>query len=128
MPVSGLVVTLAPPGPEAERAAAWLQGDARFAVGQPEPASPGRLPVTLDTADRDEDKDIWEQMQDHPGIAFVDVACVFFEEDAPGSDPGSSPASPPASEPANSAGSVPGNIDTAPSPALENSHARSRPW
>ena len=81
MPVSGLVVTLSPPGPDAEQAAAWLREDARFAVGEPEPATPRRLPVTLDTADRDADKHTWEEMQEHPGIDFVDVACVFFEED-----------------------------------------------
>lgn len=82
MPVSGLVVTLAPPGPEADRAFAWLREDDRFALGDPEPATPRRLPVTLDTPDRAADKRTWVELQDHPGIDFVDVACVFFEEDA----------------------------------------------
>ena len=87
MPVSGLVVTLAPPGREAEQAVDWMRRDTRFTLGQPEPASPRRLPVTLDTADRAQDKDCWEQMQAHRGITFVDVACVFFEdEDAPPAD------------------------------------------
>lgn len=80
MPISGLVVTLRPPGPDAQAAAAWLHTDARFAVGAAEPQAPRRLPVTLDTPDQQEDKRTWEQLQDHPGIAFVDVACVFFEE------------------------------------------------
>ncbi|MEM9415075.1 MAG: hypothetical protein AAGA29_06290 [Planctomycetota bacterium] len=81
MPVSGLVVTLAHPGTDAEAAAAWLQGHPSFTVGEPDPSSPRRLPVTLDTADRAEDKRLWKEMQDHPGIEFVDVACVFFEEE-----------------------------------------------
>lgn len=81
MPVSGLVLTLAPPGPDAERAVSWMREDARFAVGEPEPATPRRLPVALDTPDRAADKAAWQQMQDHPGIDFVDVTCVFFEED-----------------------------------------------
>lgn len=80
MPISGLVVTLGPPGPDARAAAAWLNTDARFAVGVTEPEAPRRLPVTLDTPDQQEDKRTWEQLQDHPGVAFVDVACVFFEE------------------------------------------------
>lgn len=104
MPVSGLVVTLAPPGPDADAAAVWLRSDDRFAVGEPEPATPRRLPVTLDTADRDADKRTWEAMQDHPGIDFVDVACVFFEEDE---------ALPAAGKPAEA--------------HVESHHARSRP-
>lgn len=111
MPVSGLVVTLAPPGPDAEQAVAWMRGDARFVLGEPEPAAPRRLPVTLDTADRGEDKRIWEQMQDHPGIAFVDVACVFFDEEEAGPPEG-----------------APDNAYAAPRPALDTSHARIRPW
>lgn len=111
MPISGLVVTLAPPGPDAERALAWMREDEHFTLGEPEPATPRRLPVTLDTADRAEDKRFWDAMQDHPGIGFVDVACVFFEEDTPAHDPGSEA----------------GRLRPADTSAYEATHARSRP-
>ncbi|XAL99323.1 hypothetical protein OT109_17305 [Phycisphaeraceae bacterium D3-23] len=108
MPISGLVVTLAPPGPDAEQAIAWMHDDARFSLGEPEPVAPRRLPITLDTDDCAEDKRLWEQMQNHPGIAFVDVACVFFEEEDE---------------------ETPGNMEVRQLPTPETTpHARSRPW
>jgi len=84
MPISGLVITLASPCPEALKAETWLRGDKRFSVGDSKANdNPGglRLPITLETNDRQEDKLVWQQMQDHAGIAFVDVTCVFFEDD-----------------------------------------------
>lgn len=81
MPISGLIITLNPQGPQADAAQNWLAEDARFEIGKPDKPGGRRLPATLDTETRDEDKQCWDAMQEHPGIAFVDVTCVFFEED-----------------------------------------------
>jgi len=78
MPVSGIVVTLAQPGPQAELAVQWLASDARFALGETEDAEDRHLPVTIDTADEQANKDCWAELQAHAGIEFVDVVCVFL--------------------------------------------------
>lgn len=111
MPISGLVVTLAPPSADTDRAMAWLSEDTRFTLGQPEAENTRRLPITLDTASRAEDKQCWEEMQAHPGITFVDVACVFFDEDEDEDEIAS---------PTNA--DLPHTVPTEPQPA------RSQPW
>ena len=78
MPISGLILTLADQPQEAEQALRDLAGDKRFELG---PRTGQRQPVTLATQDSAEDKDCWHWLQSHPGIGFVDVACVFFEDE-----------------------------------------------
>lgn len=78
MPVSGLVVTLSNDESTARAAIAWLQVDDRFDIGAASPNTGRRLPVTLDTPNREADKASWEELQAHPGIDFIDVTCVFF--------------------------------------------------
>lgn len=77
MPVSGIVVTLAQPGPSAALAVEWLASDERFALGEPQGEGDRHLPVTIATADERETRDCWEQLQSHAGIEFIDVVCVF---------------------------------------------------
>ena len=77
MPVSGIVVTLAKPGPPAELAVEWLASDERFTLGEPQGDGERHLPVTIDTADEQETQACWEEMQSHAGIEFIDVVCVF---------------------------------------------------
>ena len=81
MPVSGLILTLADDPVRADAVIADLFGDERFELGE---RLGLRQPVTLTTDDRDEDKACWDWLQSHPAIAFVDVACVFFDDAEPG--------------------------------------------
>ena len=78
MPISGLVLTLSSAESEARRAVSWLESDSRFAVGEPAPDQPRRLPVTLETADEPSNRACWKELQEHSGVEFVDVVCVFF--------------------------------------------------
>ncbi|MFT4541730.1 MAG: hypothetical protein ACI841_002695 [Planctomycetota bacterium] len=78
MPVSGVVVTLARAGHSAELARKWMASDERFVLGEPQGEGGLRLPVTIDTADEQENRDCWEKMQADAGIDFVDVVCVFL--------------------------------------------------
>lgn len=98
MPVSGLVVTLAaekaPVGfnaPDAEVAAdpcanapshaaviERIQQHPRFQVGTLED---NRLPVVIDTPDKQADKDCWAWLNSLPGVHHVDVAFIHFEDE-----------------------------------------------
>ena len=109
MPVSGLILNLVESEDLAQQAIRDLSRDERFTRGE---ALPRRLPVTLETQNPDEDKACWQWLQDHPGIAFVDVACVFFDEDEEGA---------PSPEIDDADG-------TCPMPVSEQPPTRSRSW
>lgn len=103
MPISGLVVTLSPPwdhppgqSPASPRDHASDHADAS-GVGhesvieqirnhphlQPGPRQDLRLPVVVDTPDRETDKACWRWLNDLPGVHHVDVAFIHFEDDDP---------------------------------------------
>ena len=100
MPVSALVVTLVEDPALVAATTAELRGDPRFEVGSealgPFEASAGerRLPVALDTADEDENRRAWRWLQELPGVAFVDVLFVSFEDAADGGDLDPAPGQP----------------------------------
>jgi hypothetical protein len=78
MPISGLVVTLAEL--EVRRAAALtaLADHPLITIG---PQAGSRLPIVVETANEDIDRDIWEWLQSLPGVEQVDVAMIHFEKE-----------------------------------------------
>lgn len=77
MPVSGLVVSLGDePRPRAE-ALAVIGREARITVGVLEA---NRLAIVLDTVSTEEDRHLWEWLGSLPGVLFVEVAFVGFEQ------------------------------------------------
>ncbi len=80
MPVSGLVVFLNDePQPRAEALAA-IGRESRIQVGVLEA---NRLAIVLDTVSSAEDKQLWDWLYSLPGVAFVEVAFVGFEQQGP---------------------------------------------
>ena len=75
MPISGLVVTLRN-GRERD-AIDQIRQHPRFETGSHQSQ---RLPVVLDTPDRDEDKRCWQWLNALDGVDHVDVAMVHFED------------------------------------------------
>lgn len=77
MPVSGLVLCLSD-DPRPRAAAIDVIGrEARITVGVMEA---NRLAIVVDTASTEEDKQIWEWLGSLPGVSFVEVAFVGFEQ------------------------------------------------
>lgn len=82
MPISGLVITLAECEQRRSAALAALQDHASISLG---PQTGLRLPVVVETAHDDEDREVWEWLRSLTGVAQVDVAMIHFEE-APDAD------------------------------------------
>ncbi len=78
MPVSGLVVSLSDEPRRRAEALGAIDREARIAVGVCEA---NRLAIVLDTASSEEDKQLWEWLGSLPGVSFVEVAFVGFEQD-----------------------------------------------
>ena len=77
MPVSGLVVSLSDePQPRAE-SLALIGREPRITVGVVEA---NRLAIVVDTASSEEDRRLWEWLGSLPGVSFVEVAFVGFEQ------------------------------------------------
>lgn len=77
MPVSGLVVSLTDEPHLREAAIASIRQETRIEVGI---IRSGRMAIVLDTVSTDEDKQLWHWLSSLPGVVFVDVAMVGFEE------------------------------------------------
>ncbi|MBL4701830.1 MAG: hypothetical protein JKX85_11300 [Phycisphaeraceae bacterium] len=84
MPISGLILTLSSNSEAAQTALDKCHADPQVQVG--EFVGPRRCPITLDTNNPEEDKVSWQRLQDDPGIDFVDVVCVYFDEDEKAED------------------------------------------
>jgi hypothetical protein len=56
---------------------AALADDPRISLG---PQTSMRLPIVVETADEEEDREIWEWLRALPGVEQVDVAMIHFEE------------------------------------------------
>lgn len=54
-----------------------VQQHPRFQVGE---LQDNRLPVVIDTPDKQADKDCWAWLNNLPGVHHVDVAFIHFEE------------------------------------------------
>lgn len=88
MPVSGLVITLAPP-PDVPGASNGLRDGSTRVIEQIHlhphlqvgPRQGQRLPVVLDTPDRETDKRCWLWLNGLPGVHHVDIAFIHFEDE-----------------------------------------------
>lgn len=82
MPVSGLVVTLAAPDASGDAVIASdvvekIRRHPNFEAGR---RLDQRLPVVLDTPDKQTDKRCWGWINELPGVHHVDVAFIHFED------------------------------------------------
>ena len=77
MPVSGLVVTLDADPNRARGAVTQILNHSAFDVGE---RCGHRLPVVLETPDRQDDKQCWQWLNDLSGVVHVDAAFIHFDE------------------------------------------------
>lgn len=96
MPVSGLVVSLKNDPRLRAEALDAIQGESCIEVGVIEGR---RMAIVVDTDSTDDDKRLWCWLGSLPGVAFVDVAMVGYEDSAADPQAGGSSAS--ASPPCN---------------------------
>lgn len=83
MPISGLAITLNSDDALAQASVAALADHACITIGQREGH---RLPIVVETASEEEDRDVWQWLHSLPGVQFVDVACVHFDDNQDGSN------------------------------------------
>ena len=76
MPISGLIVSLAPEDASRHQAIDAIESEPRIDVGVIESL---RMSIVVDTKSSEEDKVVWNWLQDLPGVVFIDVAMVGFE-------------------------------------------------
>ena len=77
MPVSGLVVSLSDE-PQ-------LRADALSVIGREPRITMGiceenRLAIVVETVNSDQDRQLWEWLGDLPGVTFVEVAFIGFDQ------------------------------------------------
>lgn len=85
MPVSGLVLTLSSDPVQRDAVLAALCDEPRVEPGRLEGH---RLPIVVDTPDREKDEAVWAWLHGLPGVLFVDVVCVHHDEGQIGGDGG----------------------------------------
>jgi len=96
MPISSLAISLSRDAALADDAARSMEQHPRIEVGR---RVGSRLPVVVDTPDREEDKAVWAWINQLPGVAFVDVVFVHFDDQpTPGAGASREPANNPARE------------------------------
>jgi hypothetical protein len=78
MPISGLLITLDRDPSKRTSAIAALQQHPSIDLGEGEDH---RLPIVVDTPSSDDDRAVWDWLHEQPGITFVDVVYVHFDED-----------------------------------------------
>lgn len=78
MPISGLVIRLAPSDALARDAVAQLDAHEHIELG---PCEHGRLAVVVETPSQELDKQLWIWINDLPGVEFVDVVYVHLDDD-----------------------------------------------
>ena len=77
MPVSGLVVTLSNDPDRGAEAINAIDAEPSLEIGT---TVSQRMAVVMDTQSSEADKALWNWLQSLPGVVFVDVAMVGFEE------------------------------------------------
>jgi hypothetical protein len=77
--ISGWVVTLSLDPGLAQAAIDALRRHQAIEMGE---VAGHRAPVVVETDDRDETSAVWEWLHSLPGVLFVDVAFLHFDEDA----------------------------------------------
>ncbi|WP_442510957.1 hypothetical protein SH528x_002608 [Novipirellula sp. SH528] len=84
MPISGLVVTLSDSDTERADAIDAMRREPRIELGisELEQTVASRIPIVVDTQSNEDDKQVWQWLNDLPGVVFVDVALVGFEDNS----------------------------------------------
>ena len=77
MPVSGLVVSLAESPELRQLAIDAIDQESRIDIGVIESQ---RMSIAVDTHSSEEDKELWQWLTNLPGVDFVDVVMVGFED------------------------------------------------
>lgn len=80
MPVSGLVISLSENHQWRQAAIDAIGDEPRIEIGVIES---GRMSVVMDTADSEEDKQLWNWLSSLGGVIHLDVAMIGFEDDEP---------------------------------------------
>jgi hypothetical protein len=80
MSISGLVVTLADEDVTAESAVTTLRADARLTLGE---RFGRRLAIVADTSSVHDDRVLWDELREMPGVVHVDVTFVHLDADLP---------------------------------------------
>ncbi len=78
MPVSGLAITLMSDPKTRRDALSALESSQYIDVGE---LVGNRLAIVIDTPDSGTDRDLWQWLNDLPGVAFVDVVSVHMADD-----------------------------------------------
>jgi hypothetical protein len=98
MPVSGLVVSLKNDPRLRAEAINAIRCESSIEVGV---IAGRRMAIVVDTNSSDDDKRIWCWLGSLPGVAFVDVAMVGYEDEDAGQQAGADDEPAPASPPCN---------------------------
>lgn len=85
MPISGLAITLSAEPAARQAAVDALRNHPAITLGE---FDSYRLPIVVETATSDDDREVWRWLQELHGVLVVDVACVHFT-DEPNADSGS---------------------------------------
>ena len=76
MPVSGLVVTFSDDKLIGDQAFVAIENNSQISIG---PREEKRMAIVLDTDSSLEDRILWDWLNALPGVLFVDVVFVGFE-------------------------------------------------
>ncbi len=77
MPVSGLVVSLSDEPQLRAGALSVIGRESRITMGICEE---NRLAIVVETVSSEEDRQLWEWLGDLPGVTFIEVAFVGFDQ------------------------------------------------
>ena len=77
--IAGVVATLSDDARHSNATIGAMKSSPNMEVGEFTETS-RRIPITIDSADQDEMEAMTRWLQDRPGVLFVDVVFVHFEE------------------------------------------------
>ena len=80
MTVSGVILTLNSDPSLQTATMEWLAQEPRIDLG---PRQCLQQAVVLDAASRDDERELWNALRDHPGIDQASLTGVFFDEAQP---------------------------------------------
>lgn len=77
MPISGLVLSFSPDSSLPRETLDALRNHPSIVIGD---ACENRIPIVVESADSEDATTIWEWLHSLPGIAFVDLVYLHFED------------------------------------------------
>lgn len=77
MAISGLIITFSPDSPDVDQTLETLRHHPLIQIGE---GSDLRFPVVVETSDATQANSLWEWLNALPGVAFIDLAYLHFEE------------------------------------------------